>query len=412
MEYLQFINGFKEIQNRLQNEFPYSINIIDELHADENAHTRIFLQLLRYRVNNTYVILQKIIEVLNGYLSEYKIDLNDLSKAQILDQYRNIDGLIYLENKFAIIIENKIQWAKDQDKQIENYTEYVKGKHLEDKQIYVVYLTDNGIKKVADYSLTEAAKKTLDVSDNNNGRFIELNYRDNILPLLQDVLSCLEFSQEVYLKSTVIQYIDYLEGRFGQRVRERKYNELFKKELLKMFEIDTSKLVTITDRFEAEKKIRDKCNQFLEELNKDPQNKENLYVVKKQIEYMLSSIYPKTERPNTTRDQLLKFLKTDLNIEPHIDWNRYPDWIGISLEDRTINKTCTIDIGFVDTTKILIRIKPNNNQKLRDYLSANQYEKDPDNKEKMKLELPYEEHYRFINERIECLLENIQPFLR
>lgn len=127
---------------------------------------------------------------------------------------------------------------------------------------------------------------------------------------------------------------------------------------------------------------------------------------------MLSSIYPKTERPNTTRDQLLKFLKTDLNIEPHIDWNRYPDWIGVLLEDRTINKTCTVDIGFVDTKVIQIRIKPNDNKKLIDYLSANQYEKDPDSKEKMKLELPYEEHYRFINERIECLLENIQPFLR
>src|SRR5258706_3066686 len=54
-----------------------------------------------------------------------------------------IDLLIEMDSgdgKYAVIIENKINWAKDQWKQLQRYVESVKKRRFDAKQIYVFYL--------------------------------------------------------------------------------------------------------------------------------------------------------------------------------------------------------------------------------------------------------------------------------
>ena len=41
-----FINKFKEVYDKEIQKLPYHINLIDELHANENAHSRILEKLL------------------------------------------------------------------------------------------------------------------------------------------------------------------------------------------------------------------------------------------------------------------------------------------------------------------------------------------------------------------------------
>ena len=51
-----FLNEFNEIFTKEEEKLPYHINLIDELHANENAHSRILGKLLQQQesINKRY----------------------------------------------------------------------------------------------------------------------------------------------------------------------------------------------------------------------------------------------------------------------------------------------------------------------------------------------------------------------
>jgi len=216
-------DSFMHIYDEETNKLPYHVNIIDELHADENAHTRILLKFLSYKKDNSYPLVISFIKLMIG-----KRDINfpydKVYKPIVLFNKEYIDGLILEQGKYAIIIENKINWAIDQDKQIERYVNTALNKGLNKENIFVVYLTQDGNKKIGKNSLTDKVKSLLGITEETQGRFIELNYREDILPWLKnDILpNCI--IKEDWLVSALKQYIDHLEGRFGLRTIKYKMN--------------------------------------------------------------------------------------------------------------------------------------------------------------------------------------------
>ena len=63
-----FFDGFGEIYQNEKKKLPFHINIIDELRADENAHSRILAKFLMYEdlISREYDIFKSFI----GYLVE------------------------------------------------------------------------------------------------------------------------------------------------------------------------------------------------------------------------------------------------------------------------------------------------------------------------------------------------------
>ena len=233
----EFIKNFTAQKKKNASLLQYNLNLIDELHANENAHTRILLKLLDYESNQKKVILEEFLNLLNEKLVNQKIPI--LDDYRITGQFAFIDGYIWSDSKkVAIIIENKINWACDQSEQIQRYIETAKQYGIDEKAIFVVYLTDTGSKKAADYSFTDYAKKMLDWKDSENqGRYIESNYLNDILPFLYEIFDKLSFSKENVLKSAIFQYIDYLEGRFGMRKNEKEYNMAMNSDILKILNL-------------------------------------------------------------------------------------------------------------------------------------------------------------------------------
>lgn len=233
----EFIKNFTAKKKKNASLLQYNLNLIDELHANENAHTRILLKLLDYESNQKKVILEEFLNLLNEKLVNQKIPI--LDEYRITGQFKFIDGYIWSDSKkVAIIIENKINWACDQDEQIQRYIETAKQYGIDEKNIFVVYLTDTGIKKAADYSFTDYAKKMLDWKDpENQGRYIESNYLNDILPFLYEIFDKLSFSKENVLKAAIFQYIDYLEGRFWMRKNEKEYNMAMNSDILKILNL-------------------------------------------------------------------------------------------------------------------------------------------------------------------------------
>jgi hypothetical protein len=204
----------KEISEIIDRNRVYNANIITELHANENAHSRILRMFLQYDDGKKeYPILSKFLEI----PKVKKIFGNKGVKNPVFsNEQERIDVLIEEPGSFAVIVENKIKGATDQERQLERYIESVNAHGVPYDNIYAIYLTDSGDKEVSDVSFTDVAKECLGYKDENDmGRFVPMNYRYDILPWLEkEVLpNCIE--KEELLISALKQYIDYLKCMFG-----------------------------------------------------------------------------------------------------------------------------------------------------------------------------------------------------
>ena len=216
MDDKHLLNLAKEISEIINKSRVYNANIITELHANENAHSRILRMFLQYDDGKKkYPILGKFLDIPKV---KQLFGNKEFKSPVFTNERERIDVLIEEPRSFAIIIENKINGAPDQDTQLERYIESVNahGDGVPYDNIYAIYLTDNGEKIVDECSLTDNAKNYLGYNDEcDMGRFIPLNYRYDILPWLEkEVLpNCIE--KEELLISALKQYIDYLKCMFG-----------------------------------------------------------------------------------------------------------------------------------------------------------------------------------------------------
>lgn len=412
-----FLIEIKKIEAKNEQKRPYNINLIDELHADENAHSRILIKLLSYKTNNSFPIFELFLKLLNSdeHLDK-EYEIRDFESPKFSYQFSFIDAYISQKGKQSIIIENKIQWATDQDKQLERYIESSKNDNIPEDKIYVVYLTDDGRKKVSDISLTEKAKTVLKVDKTTNGRYIELNYRYDILPFLQNILSYLDFSKEIYLKSTLVQYIDYLKGRYGIREADKEYRDSINKDLQKILGIQENKLISITNKENVFNQIIDFTDRLKETLNND-KDKESMTFsgIEPYINILVNEIYPEDIRPDfVAKDVLFTFANKNKKIlenycndipftEAEIIW-RNPNMRNTVI--YKIDRTPVLNIIFT-TTKISFAIRTNvqKKQEMKQLFEKNNIFQ---NKETGLFELLYEDHYKTIKDELEKLFKEMK----
>lgn len=196
----EYSEKFEEVKKKQ----PYHLNIIEELHINENAHSRILAKLLQYKDNEgKYVFLQSLLE----YINDKNGSSCDFSKInvvspEITQEKDRIDVLI-LTGENAIIVENKVCGAVDQDRQLDRYIEKVEEKGIKKDNLYIVYLTKYYQKPSAD-TWSGPRQKT-----EFSTRFCNLSYLYDILPWLEKNISIAR--NETILESALKQYINYLQ---------------------------------------------------------------------------------------------------------------------------------------------------------------------------------------------------------
>ncbi|MCQ2199230.1 MAG: PD-(D/E)XK nuclease family protein [Paludibacteraceae bacterium] len=187
------------------------INLIDLLHCNENAHSRILKALLDYNKES----FRKSFAQRTGLPKDF-----DLKDANIYLEYPakegRIDIYIYKENEYAIIIENKINGAQEQHEQIDRYVETALEKYDKDK-IFCLYLTREG-GYPSENSLKEKAA-TLNFKReepyNTESRLIQINYKVDILNWLKDdVLPNIPYKDKSLIDG-INHYIDFLNNMFN-----------------------------------------------------------------------------------------------------------------------------------------------------------------------------------------------------
>ena len=231
---LVFLAKFKYIYNKEKEKLPYHINLIDELHANENAHSRIFAQLLRYKEKDTYPFLDNFLNDVCGF--NIKIETPEIKKV---DSCGRIDIPIF-DKEYVVIIENKVtDRALDQNGeeggQLARYIEIIKEKYKRELQTIFVIYTPKYTREPS--SECWENKDNVSYKDVFKDRFRSLSYRDVIYPWFKNIILPIIDAKNIYLRSAVEQYTDYLEGIFNLRNIDKKMNMELQKFIKKELEL-------------------------------------------------------------------------------------------------------------------------------------------------------------------------------
>lgn len=243
---LCFIEEFSLKHHEETHKLPHHINVIDELHAGENAHSRIFAQLLRYKTGNEFPFLHHFLNEICGF----NLCLKNPTIERV-DSCGRIDIPIFDEN-FMVVIENKVtDKAPDQNTeeggQLARYIDTINnnyGRNLE--EIFVVY-TPKYTREPSEGCWVR--KDGVTYKEDFKSRFKSVSYRDHIYPWLKDKILPFE-EKDIYLQSAIAQYIDHLEGLFSLRTINKAMNmrlQEFLKEKLNLQDKSPEEALIILD---------------------------------------------------------------------------------------------------------------------------------------------------------------------
>ena len=148
-------------KNNFEENYPFNIfELISDIYYRENFHSDIIAQLLRNEI------------ILKNFLDFIGVDKSKYENYEVEREESKIDILIKTE-KNCVIVENKLNWAKDMPEQLFRYYGICKDNYgLEVDKI--VYLSPNSWKQPEEQSIKEIPKeliKTIIGYDGENNDF-------------------------------------------------------------------------------------------------------------------------------------------------------------------------------------------------------------------------------------------------
>ena len=347
-------------------ELPDYMNLIEDLRLSNNihetAHSRVLYKLLCCGKCHSYPLLRTFLKVV-GFKD---IEIKDTDNVKLFVEKENIDLLIEIGDK-VIILENKINHAKDQDRQIEKYYNNIKKNH-EKENIYVIYLTRSD-------SDSDPNKNSFpdSVKDELKEKYKKISYEKEIREWIYE---CKKGWKNELISSIFIQYGDFIESMFEpNKKRIEIMNELIE-QLLKI-EIDN----TTEDKLEA---IHNKL--------KDIFNAENtLTDFKKNIENYTIDCIEKELRSNKIlcesnyREQKIDFCVTYKDRcyrgIVNLDQNDYGFWFGLRIKNNCLvnwDDKMPSKINIDDINELGIELKDHMNKHIDNYIDK--YDKSIDKK--------------------------------
>ena len=234
-----FVDFYKKKAEETKFQMGFNFNVLAEQCRNivENSHTNMLMRLLEYRNRYGYVFLEDFISMAGFDIKLKEGDVYfERESPTVSEAGKNgrIDGFIYQKTNFAIIIENKINHAGNQEQQIERYIDdIIKKQIVPDNRIYVVFLTRDGVESPDKDSIRKM--KDMGICDEGDDeqitgpRYFPCSYSQHILNWLKDNIHPMVPQKDIVLNAGIIQYIDYLEGLLGCSPNLLRFNNEFKK---------------------------------------------------------------------------------------------------------------------------------------------------------------------------------------
>ena len=180
---------------------PFIIDLLDDAlrseRLKETAHSRILYRIL-HDENMQRKFVEYFLPSVNCSAASFQIPYPDRHR---------IDLTIKSDN-FFLIIENKVNDAPEQPNQINKYVRIAQQTYP-DEEIYVLYLGGSENIYPSEDSLPMSVRQLL------GDRLICKNYKDDIVPWIESVYEQIDFSEQPYLKSTLLSYKTYLQNKYN-----------------------------------------------------------------------------------------------------------------------------------------------------------------------------------------------------
>ena len=277
-EWYNTLSFCEDFSLRIEEEklkLPYHLNLIDELHINENAHSRILYKLLLYtNIEGKYEFLESLIAYIKRNARSSDFDKIQVIKPCITQEKQRID-LWVRDKDYALIFENKIYNATDQDAQIARYIDKTIACNYKLEDIFIIYLPQFSFKEPEPQSWGKY-KKCFEK------RYINLSFRDNILSWLEDDVLPQINSKDIYLRSAIRQYIDYLRGLFDIRTIHKQMNMNLQEILKKHYKLD-------------------ECNTDQERINIIEEKIEEINEIYNQLESLKQHFHDKITKSHVTK---------------------------------------------------------------------------------------------------------------
>lgn len=257
----------EKVKEKWLPRLPYHlINIIDELHINENGHSRILTKLLQYKSESgKYEFLESLLAYIVANRDCIDFGNIKIEKPQITQEKCRIDMWVR-DKDYAIIFENKVYNARDREHQLSKYINRTKQCNYREEQIFVVYLSSWG-QEPEEQSWNK-------YKDAFTSRYVNLSFRDDIIDWLKKQIIPKIRDTDFYLNSAVFQYIDYLEGIYHKRTIHKEMNMEIKKIIEERLKLD--KCLDNSERVRLlQSKIEDidEICQQMEEMQNEYRNK-------------------------------------------------------------------------------------------------------------------------------------------
>ena len=242
------IERYKDILKKQDKKLNFNIfDIITDKWKKENFHS----EILKFLLENYEDFFNNFLELINIK------DKKEYSNAEITNEEARIDILIKSENK-AIIVENKINWAPDQNEQLARYYEKIKnGYNGEQKREVekIVYIAPSKDKNPDAQTFGEYEKEIKDRLE----KIISFDGSED------DLVSCLEKSRDK-LKENLEKTKNNLDSEdFNKLFFINHYIEILKRTGVgDMSEVELIFFKEIMEKYKTDKDIFKKINYIAE----------------------------------------------------------------------------------------------------------------------------------------------------
>lgn len=203
LDLLSLSNKVEIVSKEERAKMPFHLNLLVsalEGRMKETAHSRFLWELLR---------LPKILESFANRFVPNHFSISEKYALNIPDKFR-IDISLQTETDF-FIFENKVNDAQEQCGQIYRYVNHALRNGFRADHIHVLYLNSDSHDMPSAFSLTKDGKCKEGIPDAVHVNVI--SYREEIVNWLEEIYTNIT-DDEIYLKTAIFQYLDYLKEKF------------------------------------------------------------------------------------------------------------------------------------------------------------------------------------------------------
>lgn len=239
-----------------ENKPKYQLNVLDLVNISEPLTSQLLKLLFKYKSNNKYVICEAF---LKHFLSSSGYDAEQFSRPIITAETEHIDVGIQEKGKYAVIIENKLKGAVFQRNQLARYIQKMRNEGYNDDQIFIIVLPGYVDRNILDHinmsvwrlpfdwevpnqkrtcALSDAVRCMCDVNESCQMcdkcvKDLRDKFKSHTLVLDIEMVDWLENdclslipNDEIVFRTAIIQFIDFLKGRYNKRLNNKLIMEL------------------------------------------------------------------------------------------------------------------------------------------------------------------------------------------